>query len=154
MTEPARFRIAILWVFQAVITSGHCIMWTWEPGMVDRLVRTGDIYREALAFVPMPTDGYPPQLALVLLSLLWIIPAIVAYLTLSLSVAGARRTNYLGGGLMLAFNIYHITPSCSAWAHGILTCAFTVVITMLVLWHARGLGSAATVGPTAGSPVG
>jgi len=134
-TDRLRIRLSILWIADAILNSAHCVLWTWEPGVIERFI-SGEVAMEKLPGIPMPADGYPMNVALALLALVWLIPLATAYLNFVLRDVACRRLNIAAGVFILLFNLYHWLPSCVWWMHGRMTTAAQIFAVALALWTA------------------
>jgi hypothetical protein len=135
--EQIKIRLALFWVMYEVSMIAHAVLWTWQPNFIPSLLN-GELYREHLLFIPMPANGYDPGLMLAVAVVLLVIgPLGMAWASFDLPDRIVRKINLWIGGLVMIFNFYHLTPSCSAWVHGKISAGFQIVITGAILMCAR-----------------
>jgi len=122
--EDLKTRIAVLWIFMAVAMSAHSILMFMEPGIIEQMI-SGEIWA-----------GMDPEQALFMVTLFWLIPLIMAFLSVTLKGSVNRWTNMIVGIVFTIINIWHITEPCCNLAHQKLLIAFTIIVTALVVWYA------------------
>jgi len=115
-----KIRISVLWLFMAVAMSAHSVLSFMERGVVEQMW-------EMQMGVGM----------LVFMALFWLVPLIMAVLSLTLKDSANRWTNIVLGIVFTLLNIghlvEHLTPPV---VHQILILASTVVVTALIAWYA------------------
>ena len=125
-----KMRIAVLWLFMAVAMSAHVVLSVFEPGVVEQIA-SGKMQIGEEMFLFM--------------SLFWLIPLTMAYLSVTLKDSANRRANITLGLLFTALNIFHLifelmvqpsTHMVQASLHQLLIDGATVVVTALIVWHA------------------
>ncbi len=125
-----KIRIAVLWVFTAVAMSAHFVLSVFEPGVIEQLA-SGKMQIGEEMFLFM--------------SLFWLIPLTMAYLSVTLKDSANRRANITLGILFTGLNIFHslfelmVQPSThmvQASLHQLLIDGSTVVVTALIVWYA------------------
>jgi len=123
--EDVMIRISVLWIFAAVAMSAHYVMLFFEP---DVLQKTG--------------AGASARLAIVEAFANWLIPLIMAFLSVTLEGLANRYLNMVLGGLYILLSIFH-TAKCpivhisnKPSVHQLLICISTVVVTALIFWYA------------------
>ena len=123
--EDVMIRISVLWIFAAVAMSAHYVMLFFEP---DVLQKTG--------------AGASARLAIVEAFANWLIPLIMAFLSVTLEGLANRYLNMVLGGLYILLSIFH-TAKCpivhisnKPSVHQLLICISTTVVTALIFWHA------------------
>ena len=123
-------RIAVLWIFMAVAMSAHFVLSVFEPGVIEQLA-SGKMQIGEEMFLFM--------------SLFWLIPLTMAYLSVTLKDLANRRANITLGILFTALNVFHllfelmVQPSTHMvqWSlHQLLIDGSTVVVTALIVWYA------------------
>jgi len=118
-------RISALWVFMAVATSAHNVLFFREPGAVEQIM-SGEL--EGVAMGPM---------MLLFMALFWWVPLVMAFLSVALKDSANRRTNIILGIIFTALNIGHLIEHIlNPSAHQLLIIGSTVVVTALIVWHA------------------
>jgi len=118
-------RIAVLWVLMAVAMSVHNITAFKEPGTIEEIM-SGSLEGSAL------TSGM-----LVFMSLFWLIPLWLAFLSMTLKGLANRWVNFALGIIFTILNIYHFIEHLSPPSPAqILAVGSTVVATALIAWYA------------------
>jgi uncharacterized membrane protein len=120
-------RITVLWVFLAVSMSAAMILTLLGPGVIEDLM-AGEMEGTAI------TNGM-----LVLFSFFWLIPLIMAVLSLTLKDSANRWTNFALGVIFTVFGIGHLISHLVAGqlppAQVLIYIAFFVV-PGLITWYA------------------
>jgi len=115
-----KIRISVLWLFMAVPMSAHSALSFMERDVVEQMW-------EKQMGVGM----------LVFTALFWLVPLIMAALSLTLKDSANRWANIVLGIVFTLLNIGHLvehfTPPV---VHQILILASTVVVTALIAWYA------------------
>jgi hypothetical protein len=88
-TELLKTKISVLWVWMAVAMSAHGILSFMEPGVLEQIVE-----------MEMGSG------MLFLSALFWVIPLIMAFLTVTLKDSADRLANVIMGGLFTLMNIF------------------------------------------------
>lgn len=115
-----KIRISVLWLFMAVAMSAHSVLSFMERDVVEQM--------------------WEMQMGmgmLVFTALFWLVPLIMAALSLTLKDSANRWANIVLGIVFTLLNIghlvEHLTPPV---VHQILILASTVVVTALIAWYA------------------
>jgi hypothetical protein len=122
-----KMRISVLWIFMAVAMSATMLLALLGPGVIEEII-TGEV------------EGMQINSGLLaMFSLFWLIPLVMAFLTLILKDKVNRWTNIILGGFFTFFNIVHIIGHLAGgkvtiehWLFGIPT----IVVAFLIFWHA------------------
>ncbi|VUT25896.1 MAG: hypothetical protein MOIL_01291 [Candidatus Methanolliviera sp. GoM_oil] len=119
-TELLKTRILVLWIWMAVAMSAHSVLSFMEPGVLEQIVEmemgSGMLFFSAL---------------------FWIIPLIMAFLTVTLKASADRWANMIMGGLFTLMNIFHLAEHLAQpSAHQIMIIGSTVVATALIFVYA------------------
>jgi len=117
-----RIKISVLWIFMAVAMSAHSVLAFMEPGAM-----------EELAAMQMGAGMF------LFMALFWLIPLIMAVLSLSLKDSANRLANVVLGIVITLANIFHLAEhlaQAQASLHQILIIGSTVVVTALIAWYA------------------
>jgi hypothetical protein len=115
-----RIKLSILWIFIAVAASAHAILYFMEPGAIEEL-------KEMVIGPGM----------MLFMALFWLIPLVMAFLSLTLKDIANKRINLVIGGIFTILNIGHlfehlVQPS----VHQLLIVGSTVVVSILIIWYA------------------
>jgi hypothetical protein len=119
-----RIRILVLWLIIAVFMSAHGILLFSEPGIIEQTI-SEEIYQ-----------GMDPAQMLFAMSLFWLIPLWMAFLSVTLRTTINRWTNIILGVVFTIFNIWHITEPCCVMVHQKLIVISTIVASLLIVWYA------------------
>jgi predicted membrane channel-forming protein YqfA (hemolysin III family) len=116
-----KIRISVLWLFMAVAMSAHNALAFMDPAAMEEL---GEMQMSAGMFVFM--------------ALFWLIPLIMAFLSLTLKDSANRWANIVLGIVFTLLNIWHLVEhlTTALAVHQILIIASTVVVTALIAWYA------------------
>ena len=104
--------------------SAHGIIAFTEPGVIEQTI-SGEIFQ-----------GEDPAQALFVMSLFWLIPLWMAFLTVILTGSANRWLNIIVGVVFTILNIWHITQPCCEMVHQKLIGGSTILVTALVVWLA------------------
>ena len=118
-----KIKISVLWIIMGV-TMYRCTSY-FDTGGVEKVI--GDI-------TTMQTPG-----ALLLMTLMWLVPMFMAFLSLVLKDSINRWTNLILGIVWTILNIYHVYLHFTFMAptvHQLLIVGSTVVFTVLIVWYA------------------
>ena len=119
-----KIKIAMLWILMAVAMSAHTILMFMEPGIIGQ-IESGDIF-----------EGMDPAQSMFVVSLFWIIPLWMAFLSVALKGVINRWTNIIVGAVVTIINIWHITQPCCIMVHQKLIVLSTIIAAALVVWYA------------------
>jgi predicted membrane channel-forming protein YqfA (hemolysin III family) len=116
-----KIRISVLWLFMAVAMSAHSVLAFMERDVVEQM--------------------WEMQMGagmLVFMALFWLVPLIMAALSLTLEDSANRWTNIVLGIVFTLLNIWHLVEhlTTAPAAHQILIIASTVIVTALIAWYA------------------
>jgi len=113
-------RIAVLWIFMAVAMSAHAVLSFMGREAVEQLWET-EMGQGMMLFM----------------ALFWLIPLIMAVLSLTLKDSANRWANFVVGIVFTILNIVHFTEHLSPpSACQILIIGSTIVVTGLIAWFA------------------
>ncbi len=121
--DSLKVRIAVLWLLMAVFMSAHSLLYLMEPDVIDD-IRSGDIY-----------EGMDPGQMLFVMSLFWLIPLWMTFLSVVLKPAINRWVNIILGIVFTILNIWHLTEPCCVMAHQKLIVVSTVIASVLIVWY-------------------
>jgi len=122
--ENVKIRIAVLWILMAVFMSAHSIVSFSEPGVIDQII-SEEIF-----------EGMDPEQALFMMSLFWLIPLWMAFVSVILKNSINRWVNIILGIVFTILSIWHITQPCCEMAHQKLIVGSTIVVSALIVWLA------------------
>jgi hypothetical protein len=114
-------RISVLWLFMAVAMSAHSALAFMERAVVEQM--------------------WEMQMGagmLVFITLFWLVPLIMAALSLILNDSASRWANIVLGIVFTLLNIGHLVEHLTTEpaVHQILIVALTVVVAALITWYA------------------
>ena len=117
-----KMRISVLWMFMAVAMSAHSIVFFMEPSAVEEMQKM-QIGAGMLLFM----------------ALFWLVPLIMAFLSVTLKDLANRWTNIILGIVFTLLNIFHLVEhltQAQPSVHQILIIGSTIVVTALIVWYA------------------
>ena len=121
-----KVRIAVLWIFLAVGMSASMILALMGPGFIEE-VMSGEM------------EGMKISAGLtIFFSLFWLIPLIMAFLSVTLKDGANRKTNLILGILFLVFNIIHLISHLvqgNLPVDHLVMCIFAIVVPALIVWY-------------------
>lgn len=122
-----KIRIAILWIFLAVAMSASMILWFMGPGAIDEIM-------SGMA------EGMQISTGLLLFFLLfWLIPLIMAFLSVTLRDVVNRKVNIILGIIFIVFYIghlfMHLIKGPLPLEH-LVTCVLMILLPALIFWYA------------------
>jgi hypothetical protein len=123
-----KIKISILWISFAVCSSAAMIIWFLEPGILEQIIKTGEL-----------VNGKLNEGTIVSFTFWWIIPLSMALLTQILNYKLNRWLNIILGVICaLVIIFYFIGNLLTGWfkVANFLILLFMVVISILISWHA------------------
>jgi hypothetical protein len=115
-----RIKLSTLWIFMAVATSAHAILFFMEPSAVEEI--------KEMAMGPG---------MMLFMALFWLVPLVMAFLSLTLKDIANQRVNLVMGGIFTILNIVHLFEHLAQPSvHQLLIVGSTVVVAILIIWHA------------------
>ncbi len=117
-----KLKISVLWLFLGIATI-RCAHWM-EKGVVEKVLAGEWQVGAAESFF---------------FTLLWWIPLVMAFLTLTLKESTNRWVNMILGIFATIFNFYHLMTHLMEWPsiHSLLIVGSTVVASVLIVWYSR-----------------
>ena len=116
-----KVRIAVLWVLMAGAMSAHGAMAIMEPGGMEEVAEVAAMGQGMLIFM----------------SLFWLVPLWLAFVSLTVKGSCNRWTNFILGIIFTILNIVHFTEHLAPPSPvQILIVGSTVVATALIAWYA------------------
>ena len=120
-----RLRILVLWIFMAASITAEVAIYVYERGQVEKLLSGED----------GNTSG-----GLVIWTCRWLIPFVLAFLTVSLSNKACRMTNLVLGAIFVVFNIFQFVMRLALGQYLppflIIIILSSIVVSVLILWYA------------------
>ena len=121
--EDWKIKISVLWLFSAVAFLAHQILALMEPGVIAGIM-DGEV------------EGMKIGTELILLfAILFLVPLIMAFLSLTLKDSINRWANIIVGAVFAALFIYVIATMAKLSGETLMTFS-TVVALVLIVWHA------------------
>jgi hypothetical protein len=121
-----KIRVAVLWIGLAVSTSAHSLLKMMEPGVVKDLLDNGTL----------PGGEKPTPGSLIMLgTLFWLVPLLLAFLTLVLTDSVNRWVSGVVGlalGLMWGSELF----AGEEFGGAALVSVAAAVVGLLIVWHA------------------
>lgn len=121
-------RIAVLWIWMTVAISAHSLLYLFAPGAIEEILSGEMYFGEGMLLFD---------------ALFWLIPLVMAFLSVTLRDAAVRWLNVILGGIFTILNIGHLINAIKYFGpsvHQILIVGSTVVATILIFiyavkWH-------------------
>jgi hypothetical protein len=126
-----KIKISILWISFAVCSSAAMIIWFIEPGILEQIIKTGEL-----------VNGKLNEGTIVSFTLWWIIPLGMALLTQVLNYSLNRWLNIILGIICALTIIFYFTGNLiGGWfkVANFLILLFMFVTSILIAWHASKL---------------
>ena len=121
-----KIRLSVLWIIMGV-TLYRCTAY-FESGVIEGIL-AGETFWTTLA----------AQETLLFVTIWWLIPMFMAFLTLILKDSINRWTNIILGIVLTLLNIYHLVihfTDMVPTVHQILIVVSTIVFSVLIIWYA------------------
>jgi hypothetical protein len=116
-----RIRLSILWIFIAI--AGYRCTSFWDEGIIERII-SGEL------------AGYMTEGMLLFVAFFWLIPFLMAFLTVTLKDQPNRWGNIIVGIVFVVLNVYHfIEHAMEPTAHALLIVGGTVIAALLIVWY-------------------
>ena len=122
-----KIKISILWISFAVCSSAAMIIWFLEPGILEQIIKTGEL-----------VNGKLNEGTIVSFTLWWIIPLSMALLTQVLNFSLNRWLNIILGIICALIIILYFTGNLIAgWfkVANFLILLFMFVVSVLIAWY-------------------
>ena len=132
-SSTLKVRIVALWILMAVAMSVHSILLMLEWVETVELPEVGEVL---LVVVPEWVMGMDLTMTLFMMSLFWLIPLWMAFLSVTLKGSANRWANVILGIVFTILNIWHITEPCCTMIHQKLVVVSTIIATALITWYA------------------
>ena len=118
-----KIRLSILWIFIAV--AGYRCTSFWDQGIIERII-SGEL-----------TD-YMTAGMLLFVAIYWLIPFLMAFLTMTLKDSANRWANIIVGVVFVVLNLYHFVEHAMVepTVHQLLIVGATFVAALLIVWYA------------------
>ena len=119
-----KIKLSVLWIINAVAMY-RCTFFL-DPGVIEKTI-AGEY-----AFLQTPES-------LLVITLMWLIPLFMAFLSLTLKDSINRWTNIIMGIVFTVLNILHLIMHFTEFeptVHQVLIVGSTVVVTALIAWYA------------------
>lgn len=121
--EDWKIKVSVLWLFSAVAFLAHQILALMEPGVIEQIM-AGEVEGMKIG----------PELIL-LFAFLFLVPLVMAFLSLTLKDSINRRANIIVGAVFAALFI-GVIASVAKLSGEILMTFSTVVALSLIVWYA------------------
>lgn len=122
-----KVRISLLWLFCAVAMSAAMVLSFMEPGVIEEMM-SGEV------------EGFQISAGFLLfMSLFWLIPLVMAFLSLTLKDAANRWANIILGIVFAVFTIVDViahTMKGEPPVGHLLIVLSMIVVPALIAWHA------------------
>lgn len=120
-----KMRILVLWIFMAASITAEIALYLYEKGQIEKII-SGEMAISSSN--------------LVLWTCRWLIPFVLAFLTVSLKDKASRITNLVLGAIFLVFNIFQFIMRLATGqdlpSFLIIIIASSIIASVLILWYA------------------
>ena len=120
-----RIRIIVLWIFMAASITAEVALYLYEKGQIEKMI-SGEAGN---------TSG-----DILIWTCRWLIPFVLAFLTVSLSNKACRMTNLVLGAIFIVFNIFQFVMRLALGQYLppflIIIILSSIVVSVLILWYA------------------
>ena len=120
-----RIRIIVLWIFMAASITTEVALYVYEKGQIEKMI-SGEAGN---------TSG-----DIVIWTCRWLIPFVLAFLTISLSNKACRMTNLVLGAIFIVFNIFQFVMRLALGQYLppflIVIILSSIIASVLILWYA------------------
>jgi hypothetical protein len=117
-----KIRLSILWIFIAV--AGYRCTSFWDEGIIDRII-AGEL------------TEYMTAGMLLFVAVFWLIPFLMAFLTVTLKDKTNRYGNIIVGVVFVVLNLYHfVEHAMEPTIHQLVIVGGTVIAALLIVWYA------------------
>ena len=120
-----RIRIIVLWIFVAASITTEAALYVYEKGQIEKMI-SGEAGN---------TSG-----DILIWTCRWLIPFVLAFLTVSLSNKACRMTNLVLGAIFVVFNIFQFVMRLALGqympAFLIIIILSSIIVSVLILWYA------------------
>jgi hypothetical protein len=120
-----RIRIIVLWIFMAASITTEVALYVYEKGQIEKMIsgEAGNSSGDILIWTCR-----------------WLIPFVLAFLTVSLSNKACRITNLVLGAIFIVFNIFQFVMRLALGQYLppflIVIIISSIVVSVLILWYA------------------
>jgi len=122
-----KIRISMLWIFMAVLMSASMIIYLWGPGVLEEIM-AGEMEGMKIS------TGFS-----LFMALFWLIPLVMAFLSVTLRGLANYRTNLTLGIIFLLFYVFHLMGHIiqgNLPIDHLVMCVLTIVLPALVIYYA------------------
>jgi len=125
--EDVKIKISVLWLFSTVASLAVVTLVFMEPGVIAQIEK-GEIYGEKIG----------PELLLVMAILYYLVPLVMAFLSLTLKDSINRWANIIAGIVFTVLAVLDLIGALESAmaAYGILIDISRVVAPALIVWYA------------------
>jgi hypothetical protein len=120
-----RIRILVLWIFMAASITTEVALYIYEKGQIEKMIsgEAGNSSGDILIWTCR-----------------WLIPFVLAFLTISLSNKACRMINIVLGAIFIVFNIFQFVMRLALGQYLppflIIIILSSIVVSVLILWYA------------------
>jgi hypothetical protein len=120
-----RIRIIVLWIFMAASITTEVALYVYEKGQIEKMIsgEAGNSSGDILIWTCR-----------------WLIPFVLAFLTVSLSNKACRMTNLVLGAIFIVFNIFQFVMRLALGQYLppflIVIILSSIIASVLILWYA------------------
>jgi hypothetical protein len=120
-----RIRILVLWIFMAASITTEVALYVYEKGQIEKMIsgEAGNSSGDILIWTCR-----------------WLIPFVLAFLTISLNNKACRMTNIVLGAIFIVFNIFQFVMRLALGQYLppflIVIILSSIIASVMILWYA------------------
>jgi len=125
--EDVKIKLVVLWILKELVDLVYMTIAAFEPGVIEQIME-GEI------------DGIKigPEL-LLLISIIYLVPLVMAFLSLTLKDSTNRWANIIAGIAFAGLGLFDLIGALAApsiYAYAVLMSIAGVVVAALIVWYA------------------
>jgi len=120
-----KLRILVLWIFMAASITAEAALYLYEKGQIEKMI-SGEVSNTSRDIL--------------IWTCRWLIPFVLAFLTVSLNNKACRMTNLVLGAIFVVFNIFQFVMRLALGQYLppflIVIILSSIIASVLILWYA------------------
>ena len=122
--EDWKIKVSVLWLFKEVAMLASGVLMIMAPGAIE-MIQSGEIWM-----------GIDPTAMLLLEAIIFLVPLVMAFLTLILKDSTNRWTNIVVGVVFAGLELFGLTDPMAQTAYVVLMSLSSFVALILIVWFA------------------
>ena len=122
--EDWKIKVSVLWLFKEVAMLASGVLMIMAPGAIE-MIQSGEIWM-----------GIDPTAMLLLEAIIFLVPLVMAFLTLILKDSTNRWTNIVVGVVFAGLELFGLTDPMAQTAYVVLMSLASFVVLVLIVWYA------------------